>query len=85
MALFRVFAPYVLLIVIGKIILDVVDSTWLYVAASVAYWYLLAGAYVVFVRKKTPSQQRQDSIDFKGAARNLYYCIWWPWFLARKG
>ena len=47
MALFRVFAPYVLLIVIGKIILDVVDSTWLYVAASVAYWYLLAGAYVV--------------------------------------
>lgn len=77
--------PYVIISAGLQFLVSQLDMAWLTLAVFLLNWYVAFGAWVVFYFKRVPSQQRIDAIDMKGALRNLYYCLWWPWYLSRKG
>ena len=80
----RIVIPHMLLTYAWLIIMSLADCQALNTFTVLLVFYLMYGAHVVFFVKKTPSQQRMDIVDFRGAFKNLYYMLWWPWFAAKR-
>jgi fatty acid desaturase len=46
--------------------------------------YVWIGKFIVFKLLNEKREQNNEQIDFKGAARDVYRAVWWPWYLRRE-
>ncbi len=79
----RLAAPWWLLGFIGSGINALVDAPACQDALKLLVYDLAFGLFVVFILLETRSAQSCERVDVRGAARNLYWALWWPWFVIR--
>jgi hypothetical protein len=47
-------------------------------------YYAILGGYVVFSHLGTPSNHAPGHADFKTAGRNIWWAMWWPWYVFNR-
>ena len=76
--------PLYLIVALIVIILDYIDSPTLYAGLySIGVWMLI-GSWVVFVKLKKPHHQSEDFFFLKASGKDLYWIVWWPWFVLHE-